>query len=145
MLVNDKYLDRIGETNYNSQGCLMKIIEYRSATDIIIEFQDEYKYKLRTWYGNFKKGTIKNPFAPAVFGVGIIGVKYKTVTDRKTTKEYNAWTNMLNRCYSDEFQHKNPAYKGCSVSEEWLLFERYYEWLHSQPNYDKWSECEKSG
>ena len=143
MLKNDKYLNRIGQTNYNNQGCLMKIIEYKSATDIIVEFQDEYHYRIRTWYDNFKKGAIKNPYAPAVFNMGRVGIKYKTTTDRKTTKEYNAWTNMLNRCYSVEFQNKNQAYIGCSVSEEWLLFESYYEWLHSQPNYDKWSGDEK--
>lgn len=139
MRKNDKYLNRIGQINYNRQGCLMKIIEYKSATDVIVEFQDKYGYRIRTWYDNFKKGAIKNPYAPAVFNVGRVGIKYKTTIDRKTIKEYNAWTNMLNRCYSTEFQSKNPAYKECSVSEEWLLFETYYDWLHSQPNYDKWS------
>ena len=47
--------ERLGEERINKQGCLMKIVEYNKASDIVVEFQDEYKYKLNTSYGNFKK------------------------------------------------------------------------------------------
>ena len=36
--------NRLGETNYNQHGTLMKIIKYNSYNDIDVEFQDEYKY-----------------------------------------------------------------------------------------------------
>ena len=30
---------RLGATNYNNQGCLMKVVEYDGYNDIIVEFQ----------------------------------------------------------------------------------------------------------
>ena len=40
----------------------MKIVEYVSADNILVEFQDDYKYRKRTIYQNFKIGQIKNPY-----------------------------------------------------------------------------------
>lgn len=51
---------RIGETNYNTQGLLMKIKEYRKYTDIDIEFEDGYISKNKH-YSSFKNGKINNP------------------------------------------------------------------------------------
>ena len=35
---------------------------------------------------------------------------------------------MLRRCYSDEFQKKQPAYIGCSVCEEWHNYQNFAKW-----------------
>lgn len=70
--------ERIGEFGYNNNGELMKIIEYNNHSDIIVEFQDKYKYRAHTQYGNFKSGGIRNIFSKSVFGVGITGNKYPT-------------------------------------------------------------------
>ena len=51
-----KIKQRIGEEKYNNQGCLMKIIECLDNRNIVVEFQDEYKFRVHTIYGNFKKG-----------------------------------------------------------------------------------------
>ena len=40
----------------------MKIVEYVSADNVLVEFQDDYKYRKRTIYQNFKIGQIKNPY-----------------------------------------------------------------------------------
>lgn len=39
-------IDRTGEINVSNEGCVMKIVEYNNANDIIVEFQDEHKYRL---------------------------------------------------------------------------------------------------
>lgn len=52
---------RLYEEKYNNQGCLMKIIECNSGTNIIVEFQDEHKTRVHTNYNNFQKGIVKNP------------------------------------------------------------------------------------
>jgi len=64
-------IDRVGETNINNEGCIMKIVEYNGNKDIIVEFQDKYRYKVHTQYDPFKKGKCKNPFHPSVYGQGI--------------------------------------------------------------------------
>lgn len=45
---------------------------------------------------------------------------------------YSAWRNMLQRCYSEKLHQKYPTYKGCSVSEEWLLFSSFRKWMEEQ-------------
>lgn len=45
---------------------------------------------------------------------------------------YRAWTDMLKRCYSTKFQERQPTYKGCSVSEEWLTFSVFKNWMEAQ-------------
>ena len=55
-------IDRTGETSVSNVGCVMKIVAYNNREDIIVEFQDEHKYRVHTSYQNFKKGKCKNPF-----------------------------------------------------------------------------------
>ena len=73
-----------------------------------------------------------------VYGVGIVGTKYLTKINYKHLKEYDAWTNMLKRCFSEKFKSQRPTYKDTTCCNEWLLYENFYEWLHSQENFDKW-------
>ena len=132
--------DRLYETNYNNQGCLMKIVECEDNANIIVEFQDVYKAKVHTQYCNFIAGLVKNPYHPSVCGVGIIGIKYPVSIDCKKTKEYYTWQSMLQRSYSTLYKENRIAYKDTTCCDEWLNYENFYEWLHSQPNFDKWYE-----
>lgn len=116
----------------------MKIVEYKNSTNIKIEFQDKYKAKVYTVYSAFKKGEVKNPYHPNVYGVGMIGNKHPTNINGKQTKEYNIWREMLYRCSNKNLKEKHPTYKDAICCEEWLLYENFYEWLHSQENFDKW-------
>jgi len=130
-------VDRLGEEKLNNQGCLMRIVEYNNSSDIVVEFQDEYKTRVKTIYGNFKSGSIKNPYYPTVYGVGIIGNKYPKWVG-KNVKEYETWVDMLKRCFDDERKRIQPSYYHATCCEEWLLYDNFYEWLHNQPNFDKW-------
>ena len=129
---------RLGEENVNNQGVLMKIIEYVGYSDITVEFQDQYKGKVHTTYAHFKSGGVKNPYYPSVYGIGMVGDKYLRWKDSIPEKEYVAWVDVLKRCFSESFKKKNPTYKDVTCCEEWLLYENFYEWLHSQDNFDKW-------
>lgn len=129
---------RLGLEKLNNQGSLMKIIEYNNAHNIIIQFQDEYKYTKTTTWGNFITGQIKNPYYLKIFNKGVIGEKYNICINGKPIKEYICWKFMLQRCYDEEYKNNKPTYKDVTCCDEWLLFENFYEWLHSQENFDKW-------
>jgi len=45
---------------------------------------------------------------------------------------YQAWTSMLTRCYSSKFQERQPTYKGCSVSKDWIRFSNFKRWMECQ-------------
>lgn len=81
-----------------------------------------------------------------VYGVGINDADY-AVQERETISYvggkrkqrrvwicpyYQVWRSMLERCYSEKFQEKNPTYKGCNVSENWLTFSNFKAWMMAQ-------------
>lgn len=76
-----------------------------------------------------------------IHGVGVNDSKYPLTRnefiDGKSTrvwscKIYQAWKNMLCRCYCDKYQSIRTTYKGCSVCEEWLTFSNFKRWVQDQ-------------
>lgn len=45
---------------------------------------------------------------------------------------HQTWADMLKRCYSAKTQERQPTYKGCSVSTEWLTFSVFKSWMEKQ-------------
>lgn len=131
-------MNHLYEEKYNNQGCLMKIVEYNKANDIVVEFQDEYRYKINTIYANFKNGCVKNPYYPSLYSVGILGAKYSARINGKFMREYYTWAHIIERCFNENLKTKQPSYINIKCCDEWLNYEKFYEWLHSQPNFDKW-------
>lgn len=110
-------IDRVGEVGEMKNGMKCTIIRYGTKRDIDVQFEDSY-ISYNKEYGNFKKGTIKNPYATKVCGVGIC--------DKDTDKEvYKRWIGMLKRCYSEKELIKCPTYIDCSVCEEWHLYSNF--------------------
>lgn len=136
--MKNKDTNRLGEIRQMNCGDYAKIVEYNKYKDIVVEFQDNYKVRVHTTYYNFLRGQVKNPYCPTVYGVGIIGGKYKVSTNRIETKEYIAWYNMLKRCFDKNYKEKHQTYLNVDCCEEWLHFENFYEWLHNQDNFDRW-------
>lgn len=142
--LNQKHrIERLSELKYDKQNCPMKIIEYNNARDIVVEFQDKFNGRVHTTYKNFTNLEIKNPYQPSVLGVGITGNKYPTKINGKHIAEYVAWHNIISRSYSEKDKKKNPSYKDVTCCDEWLLYENFYKWVHSQENFDKWLNGDK--
>lgn len=130
-----KNKERLGEINKNKFGTEMKIIEYNGCSDIIVEFQDEYKTKVHTSYQCFKNGEVKNPYDKTIYNVGYIGVgNYKVSDKRKVTIQYKKWHMMLNRCYEPYELNKYPTYIDVDVCEEWLCFQNFAKWFDENYN-----------
>lgn len=125
-LIADRYRqNRVGEENMSNDGTLMRIVEYHDSQNVIVEFQDEFKYRVNVEYSRFKKGTIKNPYKKLLYGRGYIGDgPYEQSVGRIATREYDMWRRMFDRCYSG----KQPAYNDCDVCEEWWDFQNFAKW-----------------
>ena len=142
-------IDRTGETNVSNEGCLMKIVEYNNILDIIIEFQDEHKYRVHTQYGHFKNGQCKNPFFASTYGHGYLGVdkngnvpKTYESKDGKTvnTWEYHKWQSMLRRCFDNKYKERNPTYKDVTCCNRWLCFANFLEDLEILKQEYNWDD-----
>lgn len=84
-----------------------------------------------------------------IFGVGINDLEIATTGD-KIIKSYSAWRNMIERCYSNEFQKRRKSYKGCTVCEEWHKYSNFKKWYDENvpDGYDidkDLSQCGKRG
>ena len=81
-----------------------------------------------------------------VYGVGLNNADYAVqkfetigyVDGKRRQKKvwvcpyHQAWENMLERCYSAKYQERQPTYRGCSVSEDWLTFSNFKAWMEEQ-------------
>lgn len=79
-----------------------------------------------------------------VMGVGYnSGGRHKVKSKGVVTLPYRTWRNMLERCYSDKLHKKQPSYADCFVSDEWLDFQVFAEWLTSNEFYNMGYQLDK--
>jgi hypothetical protein len=95
-----------------------------------IEFLDERRYRCIVFEQNFRNGHILNPYHRSIFGVGYIGNGPHISKKSGNIKypEYQAWYNMIMRCYDARYQTTHTAYIGCSVDSEWHNYQNFAEW-----------------
>ena len=72
-----------------------------------------------------------------VCGVGFNDKTKPTWVDGKKVKEYSLWKDMLRRCFSEEYQTRQPTYKGCNVSDNFLNYAYFYDWCQGQIGFGK--------
>lgn len=119
--------NRLNETNINTKGEKMTIVEYKDRYNITVEF--ECGYRTKTTYPNFKKGNVKNVYYRSVYGIGYIGEgNFKACKNKERNNYYGIWSDMLRRCYSEKYRDKKPSYVGCTVCEEWHNFQNFAKW-----------------
>ena len=68
MLKKDKIRSRLGEERTNNFGSKMVIKEYRNSKDIDVYFPQYNWMTKNKEYQNFKRGNIKCPYEPRIYG-----------------------------------------------------------------------------
>lgn len=120
-------------------GTICKIIEYKDAQNVLIEFQDEYRFRRVVKLTSIKRGNIKNPYWKTVYGIGMVG-NTTACKDGNVKKSYRCWYNIIGRCNLKEYQenHIYYTYKDVEVCSDWLMYENFEKW------YDKnnWNSLE---
>ena len=135
--LNDvSYKDCVGKVCKSNLSGDFKILKYNDSTDVEIRFL-KTGYETVTRLDCIKSGSIKDPYIPSVYGVGILGTKYPSKVNGVLTKEYTLWQSMLRRCYSntnvcDASNNKYPTYIDCEVSNKFKSYEYFYEWCNKQ-------------
>lgn len=105
------------------------IIDYRRKNEVLIRFIGT-GYELITSMAAINTGRVKDKLYPKTYGVGFIGEgNYKTKIKGVVCKSSSVWRAMLSRCYSPDYQERNPTYKGCTVVEEWHNFQNFAKWF----------------
>ena len=130
--LNDvSYKDCVGKVFKSLNSGDFKIVKYNDNRNVEIQFL-KTRFEMVVELGSIRKGGVKDPYSPSVFGVGMLGAKYPIRVNGRNTKEYALWTDMLKRCYSEAFQKKRPTYKDCEVSDKFKSYGYFYEWCNKQ-------------
>lgn len=137
----NKTNERLGFCSINNQGSRFKVVHYKDANNVWVEFYDHIKAQVtivKTRWDTIERKNIIDIYYPSVEGIGCMG-RTTGMNKNGTRKEsYYKWGNMLQRCYNEKRLLKNPTYKGCEVSKEWLCFanfEKDYEELLKESNF----------
>lgn len=94
-------------------------------------------YEVETFIESVKSGNIKDPYFPQVLGIGYLGIGEfiskvgSSSNGFNSLPEYNAWINMLQRCYYDKYETRVIgciAYNSVTVCDEWHNFQVFAEW-----------------
>ena len=72
-----------------------------------------------------------------VLGAGFNDRSRPANVDGKDVKEYKLWNSMLRRCFSEKYQNRQPTYRGCNVSDNFLCYSFFYDWCHNQIGFGK--------
>ena len=126
--VRDRYK---GSEFLTRQGYVIRVLEYRSKNDVLIEFVG-LNYITTARMGNIKTGKIAYPFHPnkygAYFGIG-------PYTKHDTPKVYNTWYKMFTRVYNEnDLNKRNSSYKGLYICPEWFNYQAFAEWYINYSN-----------
>ena len=78
-----------------------------------------------------------------IYGIGHSSKINPITVGGKTVKEYETWKGMLKRCRDEQYLLREPTYDGCVVSDEWLYYDNFYDWVISQENYPKWKSGDR--
>ena len=128
--LNDaSYKDCIGKVFKSLNSGDFKIVKYNNNRNVEIQFL-KTGFETSVHLVQVKNGSVKDPFTPSVYGIGVVGTKYPSRVNGVTTKEYELWQSMLERCYSDALKKRYPTYEGCEVSNNFKSYEYFYEWCH---------------
>jgi len=107
----------------------LRIYEYIDAKHVVVEFVNT-GYKTVSQAGNVRTGNVRDNMLPSVCGVGFIGDgPYRSKVLGKNSPTYNAWRNMIKRCYDAKTQKKQPTYIGCEVCVDWHDFQIFSKWF----------------
>lgn len=108
-----------------------EVIKYVNWSNVTVRFIDTGYVKTCNMK-EVKTGSIKDYMKPSVCGVGVIGDKHLTNGSNTRAREYEVWSGMIKRCYSELSFKRRPTYIGCAVSESFKSYEKFYEWYRDQ-------------
>ena len=130
-LNNVSHKDCVGKVCKSLNSGDFKVLKYNDYYEVEIQFTNT-GFETLAQLGSIRNGKVKDPYAPSVCGVGVIGDKYPVSEGGRGRKEYGLWCGMLRRCYSDTFKKQRPTYEGCKCSDNFKSYEYFYEWCNKQ-------------
>lgn len=130
--IEKRKIELLGAEFTNNTGDKCFVIDYINAFKVLVVFYDTLTTDYFS-YNSLKLGGFVDYNKPNVVGVGYLGERRLRKSNNLYRKSYEAWSHILNRCYNEKTQEKNPQYKYCTVDPVWHSFKNFREWYLNQP------------
>ncbi|SXD86816.1 hypothetical protein [Klebsiella quasivariicola] len=132
-----KYDIKVGDRFQNRKGSWYEVVKYNNCEDVMIKFDaGDYSFVQAI---NIRTGSVKSAYDKSVHGIGCVGEGvFSPTVNGKLTKLYNAWYNMMRRCYNADVQERQPTYKGCTVHPWWHNFQHFAADAHYLDGFEDW-------
>ena len=129
-MIKGSFKNRVGEKYVTNEGYEVEIISCSHNSNCTVKFLYNSYIKYSIDFANVKRGELKNPYHPSVYGIGFIGEgSYKTIENYIMTAHYKKWIGVLKRAYTN-----TKYYKDVTVCEEWHNFQNFAEWFEENYN-----------
>lgn len=128
---NKNKLEWEGKVLPSNNSGEFKILEYKGTNNVLIKFVNTGT-ELEVSLSNIKKGSVKDPYYPSVYGVGYFGIG--EYSSRPTSNGpqcicYKRWKEMIGRCYCKECAEYNSyGARGVTVCDSWLNYQNFARW-----------------
>lgn len=128
-----------GDRFISSDGYEAVVVEYKTATDILIMFLDDHFHKMKVQASSLRRGEFSNPFHRSVAGVGYYGAGgHKASIKGRPCPVFVLWSSMINRCYNQKALLHRPSYLLVQVCERWHNLSNFHEDLPKIEGYSSW-------
>jgi hypothetical protein len=142
--LNKKHEDMVGKVFDTNGVTKCVIIGYENNRKVIVKFLDSFGHEACIPLSDLRRGYVKNPFAPAVCGVGYLGIgKHSPSINGVKTLAYVQWHGVIRRSYDFPYKAKQKSYERVNVCDEWHCFDTYAEWFYKQEGWDKGYQLDK--
>ena len=121
---------RVGSLHKSKKYGWYKVISYKEARQITIEFLDT-GFRQTTIAGNLDNDVVKDYLCPILEGVGCLGERYSEIK-QNYNKDFirimrSRWKTMIDRCYRKKsISYRDYGAKGVTVDSRWLNFSNYF-------------------
>lgn len=111
-----------------------EVIKFITRHNVTIRFLTT-GYVKKTAVGEIRRGGIKDPYYPSVYGVGYVGEGSYSPKDYKNGRlinspAYEVWCSKLKNCYGKS--KSSHLYSDVEFCKEWLCFQNFAEWFYQQ-------------
>jgi len=118
----------IGSKLNSEKFGVYEVLEILPQSKVRIRFKST-GYEYVCYKSQAKSSQVKDLLHPSVCGVGFVGGEAYNWTKDRTA--YDAWANMLKRCYSPYRLEIRPSYSGCTVDKSWHNFQVFAQWYYT--------------
>ena len=126
--MKNKTEERVGKKFINKYGSEIEVVEYKRYEEVKVKFTETNYIKWTNW-NTLQKGSTISPYCKTVYKYGYIGDGKYNHKDYPII--YDAWHDMIRRCYYTGYHKKNPTYIDCEVCDEWLNFQDFAKWYEN--------------